>query len=157
MGTQQQSCSSSSHGQGSSPTEGEGQTSPKSVGGTSTSNVRQGLAGAQQDTNSSNSDNRSNLILHDSCKSFSDVPPDRRFHPLMSGTQHARWRCHTQLAKMGFDEILDLTADIFLCPFYTLSCVLWVRLILPVIYVQYIISETFSLVCVICIHIIRVR
>ena len=47
MGTQQQFSSSSSHGHGSNPTEGEGPTLPKSVGGISTSNVLQGVAGAQ--------------------------------------------------------------------------------------------------------------
>ena len=116
MGTKQQSGSSSSHGQGSSPTEGDSQTLPKSVGGTSTSTVRQGVAGAQQDTTTSSS-NSSSMILAALCRSFSDVPPDRRFHPpvsLSSGTQHARWKYHTQLAKMGFDETLDLTADIYI-------------------------------------------
>ena len=104
MGTQQQSSSSSSHGHGSNPTEGEGQTSPKSVGGTSTSNVRLGVAGAQQDTSSSNS-NSSSLILPDLCRSFSDVPPDRRFHPPFCFA--ILW--HAQLANTSFDEILDLS------------------------------------------------
>ena len=80
MSTQQQSSSSSSYGQGFSATEGEDQTSPESVGGTSISNVWQGVVGAQHDTSRSNS-NISSLILLDLNRSFSDVPPNRRFHP----------------------------------------------------------------------------
>ena len=61
---QQKSTSSNSRDHGSNPTEGEGQTSPKSVGGTQISNVPQGVAGAQQDTSSSiNSNNSSSLIF----------------------------------------------------------------------------------------------
>ena len=157
MGTQQQSSSSSSHGLGSNPTEGEGQTSSKSVGGTSTSNAWQGVAGAQQDTSNSNS---SRLTLPDLCRSFLDVPPDRRFHPpfLVAVLWHAaramevsRTICKDEFGRNPRSQLIFFFLLFTRCLMGTLDLCLWfIDSSIPF-------SERSSLVHVIRVHILRVR
>ena len=133
MITQQQSSSSSSHGHGSSPTDSEGETSPKYVGATPTLNVPQAIAGARQDNSSSNNSSSRSSSSSSSSSSidfcminvdrFRKVDPGGRFHPFPfscslwyvltaweAWLSDAAWRA-TRITRIEFALYLTIMAD----------------------------------------------